>query len=94
MPDQQSNHCLHLWSEVVRQAIRDVEGGTEVERDAALEWMFNSRKNTKNSFDSVCSWLDIDPGNARHQLLLRKRFRLGHRKWNNTVPERLASKAV
>lgn len=94
MLDQQSEYCLRLWSEVVRQSIRDVEVGTEVERDAALEWMFNGNHLSKNCFDSVCSWLDINPDNARHQLLLRRRFRQAHSKWINAVPQHHASKAA
>lgn len=92
--DQQSEYCLHLWSEVVRQSIRDVEVGTEVERDAALEWMFNGNQGSKNSFNEICSWLDINPDNARRELLLRKRFRQGYDRWNNAVSEHLTRKAA
>jgi len=94
MLDQQSEYCLRLWSEVVRQSIRDVEAGTEVERDAALEWMFNGNTGSKNYFDAVCSWLDINPDNARRQLLLRKRFSQRYDNWVNTVSEHLARKAA
>ncbi|MDO9227345.1 MAG: hypothetical protein Q8M09_11840 [Pseudomonadota bacterium] len=94
MLDQQSEYCLRLWSEVVRQSIRDVEVGTEVERDAALEWMFNGNQGSKNCFDSVCSWLDINPDNARRQLLLRKRFHQRHDNWINAVSAHQSRKAA
>jgi len=93
MRELQSMCCLRLCSAVFTQAICDAETGSEVERDAALEWIFNGSHEAKNSFESACSWLDIDPGNAR-QLLLKRRFRLGFERWSSAVSEHLAKKAA
>jgi hypothetical protein len=66
--------CRRLWAAVLTQAIRDVENGSDGEREQALGWIFNGQK-VGNSFDSVCEWLDLDPQRARDALLLRRRFR-------------------
>lgn len=94
MLDQQFAYCLRLWSEVVRQSIRDVEIGSDVERDAALEWIFNGDAGARNSFDSVCAWLEINAENARSQLLQRRRFRIRYDNWINTVSGHLDRKAA
>ncbi|MDD5296533.1 MAG: hypothetical protein PHU46_06425 [Rhodocyclaceae bacterium] len=74
MLDRQFAICRRLWTAVLTQAVRDVENGTDLEREQALVWIFG-RQQVRNGFDAICQWLDLDPDRARVTLMLRRRFR-------------------
>lgn len=70
-----------LWGDVVRQAVKDIEGGSVAERHAALRWVFSPGTESLASFESVCEWLNIDASAARARLLRRRQIRTAYDSW-------------
>ncbi|MFZ2525165.1 MAG: hypothetical protein WAW87_07595 [Candidatus Ferrigenium altingense] len=76
-----------LWIAVLHQAIEDAKGNVRsvekpgeniggIQREA-LMWIFHGISNGANSFNSVCSFLDIDPDRARQRLRVEPEIRCG-----------------
>ena len=73
-----------IWADVMARAIRDTEAGTDVEREATLDWIFNGNRQAINSFEAVCTWCGFAPDGARQRLLQRDQFRSCFDQWAGT----------
>lgn len=53
--------CRALWSAVLIQAIRDLDGKYQSERTLARQYVFFEADRGPGSFDWVCYMLDLNP---------------------------------
>lgn len=65
-PNEQEQAVRDLWSEVLHQAIDDLDDPDE--KNKAAIW-FNSKNININSFICICHTLDLDPDAERKRIL-------------------------
>ncbi len=67
-----------LWTQVILQAINDLDGGTSLTprsaKDSAREW-FASESDGVSSFLWTCHLIDVDPNFIRSQLTKKLRLK-------------------